>query len=657
MEARLSRMLLHLLKADTVNSRAMVFLLSPGRNALKICTVVTRFEMAGADSSLVQQGEEMSTRMLFKAVLDIKVFGEVTTIEVCAPVTIVGRFGNEKLGQNADVMTSVDVKFDCCALLRDMIAQARVIVKKTVTDAAALSVKILSISGNTNAGSSGGGSVKNEASIAGNAASATSAAANQGNAGLAANDSAGLLAAALKMGTAQGSANQAAPSDTSGLLTAALKIGQHSLSSNDSAGMLAAALKLGTQQAQGSSSATSTAPQAAAKSAAALNIGMNSLTSNDSAGMLAAALKLGTQQGQGLSSAASAAPQASLTQLSSILNSASTNQLGANPTSTLSFSTFFGSLGNHRNDTFASLLKSSNSLTNLGASADWGLGRGDSAAILRRHLQNVSVSRSNGSGSSGGNANATFDFGTISGAGSAQARNNNLLLGLAGGEGNTTGGERNNSVAAKISNGSIEAMKNVVRFQEPSPNSSSNHVSAAAQPRDGGALNPHMIEKLSTLLQRPPAAGAAQSNSHKSQYDLLREMLLNKASEGASQISQSAAAASTDPSTTTQPSISQQQQHDDSTKSNSPEVKGNIHKGLFSWLENDSMFLSEDKLKEQELIHKKKEKESRKAPMPLRFFSSVDDGGEDDNLEVMGQSLFGKKRKGGVQQQGGNKKR
>lgn len=709
MESRMSRMILQLLKntkgATTSTTSTMLYLLAPGRNAIKVCTVVTRFESADDDEDEEEDGElnmnsnsneGLVTKMIFKAVLDIKIFGEVTTVEICGPVSFIGKFLNTNTNNNngggndnptmsisacgkmsnAPLLSSVDIKFNCIALLREMMDKARVIVKKAVTEAASLSVKILSVAGG------GGMTEDNTAAASSNSNIAASSVANVSLGGMAqlgigvgaGNESHlnnGLskdmlaAAAAFKFGGAQQQQQQ-------GLTTSVHQAANNS--TTDYSGMLAAVLKLGTNQ--GLHNASRQVTNAAGTpnhdrgitdmlASALNNLGGHELSSsqkpsslptakNDNAGVLAAASKLGTLQSQGpaagaglnqppaVSQVAGLAPASSLAQLSSLLQqSTSSNLLGANNNnnatalkSNHSFSSLFGSIGNLgslRNDTFSSLLKSSNSLNRLVANADWGLhrGGGDSAAnILRRHL-NASAG-TNGSG--GGNANATFDFGSANnnnnGADSScndQARN--LLLSLArgaGGGSSAAAASPNllNSLAARISNDNIDGMKNVVRFQQ---DQISNPVAAAAgltQPQgNSNALKQQMLEKLGNMFQQNPAP----------QYNLFHDMLL-KTNEAPS-------------SATTAPSTSHLPQH--ATSKSPEETGGNIHKGLFSWLENDSMFLSEDKLKEQDLKHKKKEKENRDAPMPLRFFSSIDDvNGNNNDLERMGQSIFGKKRKG-----------
>ena len=616
-ESRLSRMILHLLKTGEENSRVVAHLVSPSRNAIKICTVVTRFE----STSEPNQQKEAETDMIFKAVLDVKIFGQVTTVEMASPVTFVGKFdenatvsaGGEQL--DGPLLSGVKIQFNCSALLQEMIGRARMLTKKAVKDAAALSFKILRISQ-----ISGGAENSGNASEAGGKSESVGRSHASGNLGLAdggAGSSTEMLTAALKLKAQQMISNNPAQgyggalsNDNLGVLAAALTLGQqgtlgsnqvsNSLNSNDSAGLLAAALKSGAEQAQ-----------------------QDSKTNVD---MVAAALKIGSaqerQQQQGVG------PASKLAQLSSLQKNSSFGLLNAN--SALSFGSFFGSLGNLRNDTFTNLLKSSSSLKNL-ANADWGLNHGgDSAALLRKTSQNAA---STGGANAGGNANATFDFGNASSASAGNAQARNLLLSLAG-AGGSDGGMSNNSMAAQISNNSIETMKNIVRLQDQATaKNSSVPIAAGLNPSQGHDIKQQMLGKLGEMLQASSTAGGASTNAN-SQYDLLRELLLKNPNALMTQ-------ASTTSSSVQQPQVSAQQpqkpQQEDQDSSKN-------YQGLFSWIEKDSMFLTQDKIKEQDRIHEKKEQASRQEPMPLRFFSSAEDG----NLESVGRSLFGeKKRKGG----------
>jgi hypothetical protein len=235
MESRLARMVLQLLRTEGGNSGVMVHLLSPSRNSIKICTVVTRFEARPESSSVEESEGELVIRMMFKAVLDVTIFGEMTTGEMQSPVSIVGEFHDVE--SEGPLLSSVDIKFDCTAFLREMIRHARTLVKKAVMEAAALSVKILSISENA-AGETASlgavapfGNVGNQVAGLGNSDNARLLAAAQGL-GLANSNSAGLLAAALKGGGQHGPSsvegNQGtgyAPASDAGMLPAALKLG------------------------------------------------------------------------------------------------------------------------------------------------------------------------------------------------------------------------------------------------------------------------------------------------------------------------------------------------------------------------------------------------------------------------------------------------
>lgn len=144
-------------KAGGIHNSPLLFkLLSPSRNPIQIATAITRFVVPDAEDGenniankqqVVSGGgggggpggtdELLSIPLLFKAVIDVKVFGEVSTLELSTPVTMTGKFD-----AHDGLLTAVDVSFDCVNLLKTMISQARLVTKTAVTKAAALSVQI-----------------------------------------------------------------------------------------------------------------------------------------------------------------------------------------------------------------------------------------------------------------------------------------------------------------------------------------------------------------------------------------------------------------------------------------------------------------------------------------------------------------------------------
>jgi len=134
-------------------SKILLRLLSPSLRPVRVATVITRFmtipenendrnELQLTTTSNSFEEMMLSITLSFKVVLDIKVFGEVSTIELSCPVTISGTFD---IHDTDGLLTSVDIVFDTDHLLRAMIDQARLVVKLAVTKAAATSVNVVKL--------------------------------------------------------------------------------------------------------------------------------------------------------------------------------------------------------------------------------------------------------------------------------------------------------------------------------------------------------------------------------------------------------------------------------------------------------------------------------------------------------------------------------
>ena len=141
MDSRLRSTVSQLVRKGGISNSQMLFrLLSPSRRPIQVATIITRFMLPDGegDSTHCSTVDDMiSIPLLFKAVVDVKVFGEVSTVQLTCPVTMSGTFDCHD-----GLLTAVDVCFDCVSLLQTMINQARLIVKLAVTKAAAISVQI-----------------------------------------------------------------------------------------------------------------------------------------------------------------------------------------------------------------------------------------------------------------------------------------------------------------------------------------------------------------------------------------------------------------------------------------------------------------------------------------------------------------------------------
>ena len=134
-------------------SKMLLRLLNPSLRPVRVATVITRFmtipenendrnELHLTTTSNSFEETMLSIPLSFKVVLDIKVFGEVSTIELSCPVTISGTFD---IHDTDGLLTSVDIVFDTDHLLRAMIDQARLVVKLAITKTAATSVNVVKL--------------------------------------------------------------------------------------------------------------------------------------------------------------------------------------------------------------------------------------------------------------------------------------------------------------------------------------------------------------------------------------------------------------------------------------------------------------------------------------------------------------------------------
>ena len=134
-------------------SKILLRLLNPSLRPVRVATVITRFmtipenendrnELQLTTTSNSFEETMLSIPLSFKVVLDVKVFGEVSTIELSCPVTISGTFD---IHDTDGLLTSVDIIFDTDHLLRAMIDQARLVVKLAITKTAATSVNVVKL--------------------------------------------------------------------------------------------------------------------------------------------------------------------------------------------------------------------------------------------------------------------------------------------------------------------------------------------------------------------------------------------------------------------------------------------------------------------------------------------------------------------------------
>jgi len=128
---------------SATNSQLLLRLLSPSRHPIQVATVITRFaipdgeENTNNNAAKNNDGYAIFIPLQFQAILDIKIFGAVSTVKLVTSVIMEGKFDSRD-----ELLTAVDVGFDCVGLLKTMISQARSVVKAATTKAAELSVQI-----------------------------------------------------------------------------------------------------------------------------------------------------------------------------------------------------------------------------------------------------------------------------------------------------------------------------------------------------------------------------------------------------------------------------------------------------------------------------------------------------------------------------------
>ena len=128
---------------NVASSQMLLRLLNPSRDPVRVATAITRFAVpdereAEINSTIGSDGCELICIPLqFQAILDVKIFGAVSTVKIVTSVNMAGRFDSRD-----GLLTAVNVSFDCISLLNTMVAQARSIVKTATTKATSLSMQI-----------------------------------------------------------------------------------------------------------------------------------------------------------------------------------------------------------------------------------------------------------------------------------------------------------------------------------------------------------------------------------------------------------------------------------------------------------------------------------------------------------------------------------